>query len=296
MSPQEIIDALSYNTGTFPRAAMEAALADPAAITPLLLEELERVASDSQALVAESDSYIRHIFAMYLLAQFRESRAFAPLQRICRLPYEDLEYLLEDTLTEGLPSILASVCGGDIVPLKAIFEDQDLDEFVRNTGLSALLVLVAEGALGREDVVAYLRELSSTLPPDSPVWSHWAYAADVLYPEELLPELDAAFKAERIDPMWISMEDIEYSLHLGRERALQDLPRQHHYVHDAIAEMEKWACFQKTDDARMYDYATPDGFPYPIQLPYFRDAPKIGRNDPCPCGSGKKYKKCCMPV
>jgi preprotein translocase subunit SecA len=23
-------------------------------------------------------------------------------------------------------------------------------------------------------------------------------------------------------------------------------------------------------------------------------APKVGRNDPCPCGSGKKYKKCCM--
>ncbi len=25
----------------------------------------------------------------------------------------------------------------------------------------------------------------------------------------------------------------------------------------------------------------------------FHRAPKIGRNDPCPCGSGKKYKKCC---
>ena len=25
-----------------------------------------------------------------------------------------------------------------------------------------------------------------------------------------------------------------------------------------------------------------------------RQSPKIGRNDPCPCGSGKKYKKCCM--
>ena len=24
-----------------------------------------------------------------------------------------------------------------------------------------------------------------------------------------------------------------------------------------------------------------------------REEPKIGRNDPCPCGSGKKYKKCC---
>lgn len=24
-----------------------------------------------------------------------------------------------------------------------------------------------------------------------------------------------------------------------------------------------------------------------------RDGPKVGRNDPCPCGSGKKYKHCC---
>jgi len=24
-----------------------------------------------------------------------------------------------------------------------------------------------------------------------------------------------------------------------------------------------------------------------------RDLPKVGRNDPCPCGSGRKYKKCC---
>jgi len=24
-----------------------------------------------------------------------------------------------------------------------------------------------------------------------------------------------------------------------------------------------------------------------------RNAPKVGRNDPCPCGSGRKYKKCC---
>ena len=27
--------------------------------------------------------------------------------------------------------------------------------------------------------------------------------------------------------------------------------------------------------------------------PIIRDVPKVGRNDPCPCGSGKKYKKCC---
>lgn len=28
--------------------------------------------------------------------------------------------------------------------------------------------------------------------------------------------------------------------------------------------------------------------------PYRREEPRVGRNDPCPCGSGKKYKKCHM--
>jgi len=30
------------------------------------------------------------------------------------------------------------------------------------------------------------------------------------------------------------------------------------------------------------------------RMPAVRDQPKIGRNAPCPCGSGLKYKKCCM--
>lgn len=33
------------------------------------------------------------------------------------------------------------------------------------------------------------------------------------------------------------------------------------------------------------------GFTYTM----VRDTPKIGRNEPGPCGSGKKYKKCCLP-
>ena len=28
--------------------------------------------------------------------------------------------------------------------------------------------------------------------------------------------------------------------------------------------------------------------------PVVRDYKKVGRNDPCPCGSGKKYKNCCL--
>jgi preprotein translocase subunit SecA len=48
------------------------------------------------------------------------------------------------------------------------------------------------------------------------------------------------------------------------------------------------------------DFSQPSdggGFGHSVQqvekaVPVMRDAPKIGRNDPCPCGSGKKYKQC----
>ena len=46
------------------------------------------------------------------------------------------------------------------------------------------------------------------------------------------------------------------------------------------------------DGRDLYDE---DGIPLRGTLtPIVRDAPKVGRNDPCPCGSGKKYKHCCM--
>ena len=52
--------------------------------------------------------------------------------------------------------------------------------------------------------------------------------------------------------------------------------------HHEIAEFRR-------SDGQWYFF---DGTPPPAKQ-YVREGPKIGRNDPCPCGSGKKYKKCC---
>ena len=41
--------------------------------------------------------------------------------------------------------------------------------------------------------------------------------------------------------------------------------------------------------------ANANGTRPPKGIPARRTTPKIGQNDPCPCGSGKKYKKCCRP-
>lgn len=59
---------------------------------------------------------------------------------------------------------------------------------------------------------------------------------------------------------------------------------------EAISEVFKSKTGQEEDnEAGYYD---DDEYDWEPQLPVKRDEPKVGRNDPCPCGSGKKYKKC----
>ena len=53
------------------------------------------------------------------------------------------------------------------------------------------------------------------------------------------------------------------------------------YTHAEFAE------FEKIEDKWYFK----DGKVKPSTV--VRDQPKVGRNDPCPCGNGKKYKKCC---
>jgi SEC-C motif-containing protein len=54
--------------------------------------------------------------------------------------------------------------------------------------------------------------------------------------------------------------------------------RNHHEVATFVREADGW----KFEDGNFVS-----------EKPIVREDPKVGRNDPCPCGSGKKYKKCC---
>jgi hypothetical protein len=65
------------------------------------------------------------------------------------------------------------------------------------------------------------------------------------------------------------------------------------HIDDVIAELETWACYApKTPPEPKPKPADPPPVPARTEL---KAKKKIGRNDPCPCGSGKKYKKCCLP-
>jgi uncharacterized protein YecA (UPF0149 family) len=66
-------------------------------------------------------------------------------------------------------------------------------------------------------------------------------------------------------------------------------------INDIIGDIKWWSCFNKPAE---HGYSAQHKEHQ--QLMYFKQNPeasagmqKIGRNEPCPCGSGKKYKKCC---
>ena len=50
---------------------------------------------------------------------------------------------------------------------------------------------------------------------------------------------------------------------------------------------------ERIEEKRRQDYILSRGEDKPAATTIRREAAKVGRNDPCPCGSGKKYKKCC---
>ena len=104
-----------------------------------------------------------------------------------------------------------------------------------------------------------------------------------------------AFAANKVEiAMLGDVEDAEILLGLRTERETPRPSFEWHFSDEdrSIAEREEaWA---RTDRfANMPDYASPM-YERPMSLPVIRTEPKIGRNDPCPCGSGKKYKKCCL--
>jgi preprotein translocase subunit SecA len=50
---------------------------------------------------------------------------------------------------------------------------------------------------------------------------------------------------------------------------------------------------ERIEEKRRQDYILSRGEDTPAATTIRREAAKVGRNEPCPCGSGKKYKKCC---
>ncbi len=67
-----------------------------------------------------------------------------------------------------------------------------------------------------------------------------------------------------------------------------------HDLSDSEVEKNKKAITRNVQEIHAHWLARREDFVPPAKTPVRRSEPRVGRNDPCPCGSGKKYKKCCL--
>jgi hypothetical protein len=238
-----------------------------------------------------------HLYAMFLLAQFRETRAYPLVVRFASLPGDLLDSLCGDFITEDLGQILASVCGGELAGIQSLIENEGTDEWVRGAALSSLVTLVAAGQKSRDEIVSYFAGLfrGKLVRRWSHVWDTLVSYSSGLYPEELLDDIKHAYEEGLVDPGFIGFDDVKRDLAMGKDRILARLADNPHrrLVEDTVAEMEWWACFREDRAPSRADDGLDSKLIRAASSQIRRATPKTGRNEPCPCGSGKKYKKCC---
>jgi hypothetical protein len=162
--------------------------------------------------------------------------------------------------------------------------------------MDGLLTLVACGKRSRGEVMAYFTSLFQKFDRrTSHAWSSLACCCADLCPEEVFGEIRQAFEDGLVETSVIRWPEIEEALVLGKERAMEELKGRYSMITDTAEELGGWGCFSQDAShvgRRELGFSAP-----PLVLktlePIRRTQPKVGRNDPCPCGSGKKFKKCC---
>jgi hypothetical protein len=290
---ERILIAFSAQGDPLRHAALQVAESFRAQLTPQLVDSLDRWAAEPEAALEEDGCL--EIHALFLLAKWREDSAWPAYRKLFSLSGHIAHNLLGDLITEHGPVLLAMIGRRQHDELQAMIEDEKLDEHSRVTCLDALTCLVAWDEMPRQEYVSYLRELLTiklrNVPENSYVFGGAVSAACDLEAWELRPEVEAAYHRGAVDEGFI---DLEFFLNaaIGKRRGQwREFCERHHPLAD-VAAATLWL-----------DEPPPPSFPeepLPEHPEIIADStepyvapPKIGRNEPCPCDSGKKYKKCC---
>jgi len=298
MDMQELFKQIQYNNGTFPQETILEIIHRKDEANPVLLKSLEE-ARDNPEKYTDETHYFGHIYAIHLLAQFRAKELYPVLIDILKLPYEKLEILFGDAICEVTGRVLASVCGENIEPIKELIEDPNVNVYVRGQGIKALSILVLQGILEREYILEYYKELlnGDLEDEDGFVMAEVVCSCDDLYPEEVYEDIKSAYERDEVDTGTIGLESIDRTMRSNKEIIISSSRNNSHlqFIDDTIKELKGWACFHMNETRNKIK---PTSNSYPSYKSTNNSQTvikelKVGRNDPCTCGSGKKFKKCC---
>lgn len=225
----------------------------------------------------------RIFFGIHLLAEKREHAAWGPLLRVAMEGGDALYDMIGDAASETLPAVLLSLYDGDMAGLKKLIETPQADEWGRVAALECFSALAVNGVITLQDAQDYLGGLFEALQPREahPVWYGWQGCIAMLGLNELEPSVARAFRQGLVDKNVLDFEDFQADLRASRAAPSLKEVFEERGVTPIDDGVEILAVFDE-------EYAEEEP-----QEPAQNQFRNVGRNDPCPCGSGKKFKKCC---
>lgn len=100
-----------------------------------------------------------------------------------------------------------------------------------------------------------------------------------------------AFAEQLIDPMSIRPDELDAVAASPQGLRLDRTRDRRPPITDVADAISWWASFHTS---RAHFAHSDDDLRHGHErLDPYRASPKVGRNEPCPCGSGRKYKRCC---
>ena len=299
-----ILNSFEFYDGVYKRDSVEAAVHLKEEITPHLLGILEDVIRNPHKYTDENLQYQSPFYAAMLLSYFKEEIAHPLFLKSFGLPDGLSSDIFGDLVTGNLPIFLYSTCSRNIEGIKELVLNQQAYSYCRISAAQALVYCVASGYTDRQEILKFFSELFTGEPDslDGEVLSFIACCMNDLYPDTVMDVIESGYKRDLIFSGIVGKKSFIKTLEVDSpERSLEKVRvklgrEMHENIHDY---MEWWACFNKKTDygkhrkhkSSQYLSAAPL---WKTQETIVRSEPKVGRNDPCPCGSGKKYKKCCL--
>ena len=292
-----IVDELDAADNKLPVDAIREVREHRDLMVPKLIELLREVTS--AACGGDVRDGNAHFFAIFLLTELQAEEAFPAILEAFSLPGELPFDLFDDAVTSTLASILALFTSHRPELLDQLIADKKLNEFVRWEAAQCYMYLVRDGHLQRDEAVRSLQtHLRQAIDEgDKEIVDSLVCVLSSFSPKEALADIEKAYSLGFVEDDMIGLREVKECVAEGEthfQKNLRLCPDTG--IEDTIEELQHWAAINEEPTWQ------------PIPSPHFSDseeadelvletAPsrgqRIGRNEPCICGSGKKYKKCC---
>jgi hypothetical protein len=243
------------------------------------------------------------LHALFLLAELKSERSGPVLLDVLRQSEEYLYFWLDDFLTVDIWEMIYLFFYGQFETLNQFVREREVYTYAHTEVSVAVMQMALHNPAMKASAVAWYKSVfeyfiecnEKGIDIGADLCGLYIGDALSLRDKSLEPLIEEMYKREMPDPTIVGEWEIanEAMAKLAAEADTRDLTTDIYTRYDDFqTEFAEMMDDSDNDDFFLNDEADDeDYFPEP-QEPYIRTEPKVGRNDPCPCGSGKKFKKC----